>query len=90
MRFVVNLSAEKMEESFRANAYKKFKLESSFTTSNMVCVFLCVYTCVHVCVCVGVHIRVCVNAIHTVATSGCCQPCFPRTIQTISVSIFLK
>eukprot|EP00731_Ephydatia_muelleri_P019883 Em0012g708a len=36
VRFVVNLSAEKMEEASRANAYKKFKLESSFTTSNMV------------------------------------------------------
>ena len=36
VRFVVNLAADKMEEVARANIYKRFKLESSITTSNMV------------------------------------------------------
>ncbi len=36
VRFVVNLTTAKMEEAAAVGFYKKFKLESSISTANMV------------------------------------------------------
>ena len=51
MRFVVSLSAEKMREAEAAGFHKKFKLEGSINTSNLVS-FGRLCSIVHVGICV--------------------------------------